>query len=132
MTHRYHAPFTTAYCKTLLIGSLVGLALAGCQQEDVVFATWFTYDASGNASWLVADLRKSASGVFSGSVSSVSGPPFDAEPFDSSKVVETVVGAATVTFANGNSANLAYTVNGVTQTKAITRQVFVPPGTICH
>ena len=37
-----------------------------------------------------------------------------------------------MTFANGNSATFAYTVNGVTQTKAITRQVFRTPGTICQ
>ncbi len=29
-------------------------------------------------------------------------------------------------------ASLDYTVNGKSPTKAITRQVFVPPGTVCH
>jgi len=37
-----------------------------------------------------------------------------------------------VTFANGNGATFAYTVNGVTQSKAIARQVFAPPGTVCQ
>ena len=59
------------------------------------------------------------------------GPAFNAVPFDTTKVVETVVGTATVTFADGNRATFAYTVNGTTQTKAITRQVFVAPGTVC-
>ena len=53
-------------------------------------------------------------------------------PFDTSKVVETPVGTATVTFANGNAATFAYTVNGTSRTKAITRQVFVSPGTVCQ
>ena len=44
----------------------------------------------------------------------------------------TVVGAATLGFANGNSASFAYTVNATPQTKPITRQVFVAPGTACH
>jgi hypothetical protein len=34
------------------------------------------------------------------------------------------VGTATLTFADGNNGTFAYTVNGVSQTKAITRQVF--------
>ena len=34
--------------------------------------------------------------------------------------------------ANGNNATFAYTVNGVSQSKSITRQVFRTPGTVCH
>ena len=64
-------------------------------------------------------------------MSTVTGPPFNASPFDPSKVVETQVGTATLTFANGNSASFAYTVNGTTQTKAIARQVWAPSGTVC-
>ena len=45
--------------------------------------------------------------------------------------METFVGDATVTFADGNRATFAYTVNGTTQAKAVTRQVFVAPGTVC-
>ena len=52
--------------------------------------------------------------------------------FDSSKVVEASVGNATVTFTNGNAATFAFTVNGATANKAITRQVFAPPGTLCR
>ena len=43
-----------------------------------------------------------------------------------------MAGTATFTFANGNAATFAYTMDGVTQTKAITRQLFSPPaGTRC-
>jgi hypothetical protein len=42
------------------------------------------------------------------------------------------VGKATFTFSDGNNATFAYTVNGITQSKAITREVFVPPGTVCQ
>ena len=37
-----------------------------------------------------------------------------------------------LTFADGNRGTFAYTVNGIAQTKAITRQVFGPPGTTCR
>jgi len=42
------------------------------------------------------------------------------------------VGTATFSFVDGNNANFAYTVNGIAQNKAITREVFVNPGTVCQ
>jgi hypothetical protein len=38
----------------------------------------------------------------------------------------------TLTFASGNAAAFAYTVNGVSQVKQITRQIFQAPGTVCR
>jgi predicted outer membrane repeat protein len=109
-----------------------GWGINFAHQGDIIFATWFTYDASGKPWWLIAELHRSAAGVYSGGVSTVVGSPFNAVPFDSSKVVETPAGTATVTIANGNAATFAYTVNGTSRSKAITRQVFVPPGTVCQ
>ena len=60
------------------------------------------------------------------------GPPFDSLVFDPARVVPRAVGTATLTFADGNRAAFAYTVNGVAQTKQITRQIFAPPGTVCQ
>ena len=100
-------------------------------QGDIIFATWFTYDASRKPWWLVAELHRTPQGAFAGTVWTIKGPAFDSVPLDASKVVETVVGDATVTFADGNRATFTYNVNGVTQSKAVTRQVFVPPGTVC-
>lgn len=64
-------------------------------------------------------------------------PPFNAEPFLPANVIQTPVGTLTLTFVNGNSATYAYTVTpgvgpAVTQSKAIERTVFVPPGTLCN
>ncbi len=70
--------------------------------------------------------------MYTGEVSTVSGQAFNTVPWNANKVVETVVGTATATFANGNSATLAYTVTGVSQSKPIARQIFAPPGTICQ
>jgi hypothetical protein len=42
------------------------------------------------------------------------------------------VGTASVRFADGNNAAFTYTVEGTTQTKLITRQVFSGPGTVCQ
>jgi len=42
------------------------------------------------------------------------------------------VGDASFTFADGNRATFAYTVNGVAGAKEITREIFGPPGTVCE
>jgi hypothetical protein len=109
-----------------------GWGINFAHQGDIIFATWFTYDASGKPWWLIAELHKGAADVYTGGVSTVSGAPFVGVAFDSSKVVETPAGTATATFTNGNAATFAYTVNGTAGSKAITRQVFALPGTICQ
>ena len=105
-------------------------------QGDIVFATWFTYDAARKPWWLIAQLNRTAGGAYAGGVWTVAGPPFNAVPFppegSAGGAVETPVGSASVTFANGNAATFAYTVNGSAQSRAITRQVFVAPGTVCR
>ena len=53
-------------------------------------------------------------------------------PFLPANVTATAVGSATFTFADGNTGTFNYTVNGVTQTKAITREVLFAPGTVCQ
>jgi hypothetical protein len=101
-------------------------------QGDIIFATWFTYDVDGTPMWLSATAAKSAPGVYTGSLYRTTGPAFNALPFLPANVALTEVGTLTLSFANGNSANFAYTVNGVTQTKSIVRQVFRTPGTVCQ
>lgn len=101
-------------------------------QGNSVFATWFTYDIGGKPWWLIAELDRVAPTVFTGPASTVTGPPFNSSPFDSTRVSEAAIGAATVNFLTGATATLDYTIDGVTQSKRIERQVFVPPGTICR
>ncbi len=73
-----------------------------------------------------------AGSVYSGALIRTTGPAFNATPFDPARVTRTEAGTATFTFANGNAATFAYTLNGVSRTKAIARQLFVPPaGTRC-
>jgi hypothetical protein len=59
-------------------------------------------------------------------------------PFDPTKITRNTVGTATFTFTNGNAGTFSYNVdlgdgvNNATQSKAMTRQVFRPPGTVCQ
>lgn len=114
----------------------MGWGINFTHQGDKIFATWFTYDLGGNAMWLVVTAPKTSPGVYSGILYQTKGPPFNSVPFDPSQVVASAVGTATITFANGNSAALNYTVNTtngpVTQTKQLVREVFHSPGTVCN
>ena len=75
---------------------------------------------------------KTAPGIYSGTLYRTTGPAFNAVPFNPANVVATSVGTATLAFSDGTTGTFAYTVNGVSQSKAITREVFQNPGTVCQ
>jgi len=106
-------------------GSESGWGVNLTQQGDTLFATWFTYDASGNGLWLVMSQGATTSpNTYSGTLYQTTGPAFNAVPFDASKVTRTPVGTATFSFTDEFNGTFSYTVNGVSATKAITRQVY--------
>jgi len=113
-------------------GSEAGWGLNVTQQGDSIFITWFTYDVDGTPMWLFAATPKTGLGTYAGTLYRTTGPPFSAVPFNPSKVVATQVGTVNLSFSDGNTGTFAYTVGSVTQTKSITRQIFVPPGTVCQ
>lgn len=113
-------------------GSEAGWGINFSHQGTVIFATWFTYDAEGKPWWLIVLADQAGPKVFSGPISTVTGPPFNSVPFDPDIVAETIIGDATITIVDGNHIRFDYTVNGVTQTKDLTRQVFAAPGTVCQ
>ncbi len=112
-------------------GSESGWGINFSHQGDTIFATWFTYDLNGTPMWLSVTAQKTAAATYAGTLYRTNGPAFSAVPFNPANVVVTPVGNATFTFADGNHATFAYTVNGVSQAKQITRQIFHPPGTVC-
>jgi len=113
-------------------GSESGWGINLTHQGDTIFATWFTYDVDHSPMWLVVTATKTAPGVYAGTLYRTTGPAFSSVPFNPANVMATAVGTATFTFSDGNDATFAYTVNGVSQAKAITREVFQNPGTVCQ
>jgi len=94
-------------------------------QGDRIFATWYTYDTSGNAYWLsmLAGRTSPTSGTYTGDVYVDVGPPFS--NFTGSGT-PTKVGTGSLTFSDVNNGSFSYSVTaggatGVSQTKAITR-----------
>jgi hypothetical protein len=102
-------------------------------QDNTLFATLFTYDASGRDLWLVMSSgNRQADGSYSGTLYRTSGPPFNANPFNSGAVGLSTVGTMSLRFADGNNGTLTYTYNGSPVTKQITRQLFSSPVPLCN
>jgi hypothetical protein len=93
-------------------------------QEDLIFAVWFTYDKDGQAIWWAATMAEQASGTFTGDLLQMSGPTFSNQPWNSEEVSNEIIGKATIIFSDTSNANFHYTVDGVTQSKAITYYEF--------
>ena len=107
-------------------------------QGTTIFATWFTYDANHNPLWLSGTLAQTGPKTYSGALLLTGGQAFSAVPFDPNKITRTQVGTGTFVFTDGNTGTFTYNVdlgdgvNKATQSKAITRQVFRAPGTVCQ
>jgi len=113
-------------------GSESGWGVNITHQGDILFATWFTFAADGKGLWLVMSRGdKTADNTYSGVLFRTSGPAFSAVPFDSAAVDLTPAGTGTFTFSSPNNGVFAYTVDGVSQSKPITRNVFASPATVC-
>jgi hypothetical protein len=103
-----------------------GWGINFAHQGEVIFATWFTYDATGKGWWLFMIATREAEGRFAGQIYETRGPAFDSMPFNPAAVSVNPVGSGALRFAPDGSAAFDYTVKGVTQTKPLTRQVFGP------
>jgi len=112
-------------------GSESGWGINLTMQSNIIFATWFTYDQAGDPLWLSGTATNTGPSIYTGTLNRTSGPAFNAVPFNPAAVQVSPVGSFTLTFADGNAATFAYVVNGVAQSKTITRQVFRDPGTMC-
>jgi len=131
-------------------GSESGWGLNIAHQGNIVFATWFTYDANGEPMWLVmprgelqnADMGNDPYGYgggmmllmyeYMGPIYRTTGPAFDAASFNPGSVNVTQVGDASIMFHVGQAEGFfTYTIDGMTQSKTIMRQVFSPRVSTC-
>ncbi len=89
-----------------------------------IFAVWYTYGNDSKPLWFtVPGGTWTSSTVFTGDVYSTSGPAANGA-FNPTLVRATKVGTATLTFSDANNGTWAYTINGVSGTKSITRQPY--------
>ena len=99
-----------------------GWGMSMTQQFGVTFLAWYVFDSNGKPTWLVATCAMSGS-TCSGSLFRTRGPGFG-PTFDATQVQATSVGTVIVSFLDANNAVLSYSVDGVSATKSITRQLF--------
>ena len=105
-------------------GAESGWGLTLAHQDDVIFATWFTYDSSGKAMWLSMTATRTSPTTYAGTLFRNAGPSLTSASFDSAQVQRAEVGSGTLSFGDGSNGTFAYTVDGVSQAKPITRLVF--------
>ena len=102
-------------------------------QGDTLFATWYTYDSAGRGLWMImSSATKTGENTYAGKVYRASGPSFDSATWDASRVKLNEVGSATFRFSDAASGTFAYTVEGVTQSKPISRMVYALPASVCN
>ena len=111
-------------------GSESGWGINFAHEGDQIFASWFTYDLTGKAWWLVMSANLTAPRVYTGSLFQGTGPPFDSVPFPPlgapGGATGSSTGTGTLRFNDANNGIFTYTVKGITQTKSITRETFGP------
>jgi hypothetical protein len=109
-------------------GSEAGWGIQLAHQDDTIFATWFTYDANGNALWLSMTAQRNVTGQFAGQYTGAlvrtTGPAFDIAVFPPNQVRSVTVGSGALAFDDSGGGTFAYTLNGVSRTKSIVRQAF--------
>jgi alpha-tubulin suppressor-like RCC1 family protein len=99
-------------------------------QDNLIFATIFTYAADRQPLWLVAsDAAEQPDGSYVGTLYRATGPPFNAVPWSAANVLP--VGQVTLRFAGASAGTMTYSFNGTTVTKSIQRQVFSSPVPTC-
>lgn len=102
-----------------------GWGAAITQQGSTMFLAWYVYSSSGKPIWYVAsDCRVNGAGTgCTGTAYRTTGSAFG-PTFNPSAVQVFPVGTVVITFNDPNNGTLQYTVDGVSGTKTITRQVF--------
>jgi lysyl endopeptidase len=98
-------------------------------QGDIIFVTLFTYGPDGRPVWYSMNSGPPSRSTYSGTLYRSTGPVFNTVPWTPS--VALPVGTMSVTFSDGKTAMLTYTVDGVTVNKDIIREVFSTPATEC-
>jgi hypothetical protein len=116
---------STNYSALWYRGSEDGWGVNFQQQGNILFGTWFSYDATGASTWYVMpDMRRVNDDYFEGPIYATTGVPL--HQINGSRATRSVtqVGTAGVQFFNANKAFFVATLNGATIFKQITIQQF--------
>ena len=100
-----------------------GWGVSLTQQSNIIFAAWYTYDASGNPIWYAAtNCPATATGCTAPLFRFIGGAPLTSQWRGVNPPNE--VGRVTFAFSDPANGTMSYTINGVTSSRVITRQVY--------
>jgi hypothetical protein len=105
-----------------------GAGLTVTHQGNVVFLAFFVYGPDGKATWFsspaaFAQSDSNGNPNYTGTLFQSTGPAFSG-PFNPAAVNAAAVGTATFAVTSASTANLGYTVGGVSVSKSLVRQTF--------
>ena len=106
-----------------------GWGLSITQHGPIQFIVIYTYDAAGKPLWYVMPTGawNATNTAYTGALYQPTSAPFgnyDARDFRIGGATGASVGSATVTYSGPATATLTYTINGISGSKAIVRQIF--------
>lgn len=101
-----------------------GWGIAITQKGADLFAAWYHYDPDGKNTWFTVQGARISGNAASGTIFRTSGPPFSAEPFNSSQVSASAVGTATFRFLDANTIDYSWSIGAANFTKRIVRLPF--------
>ena len=103
-----------------------GWGVTIADHETNLFVIMYTYGSDGKPTWFAVSggTFNTARTRFDGDVYATRGPAYTSATFDPALVTRTKVGTLAITWSSSNAALLAYTINGISQTKSIQRFAF--------
>jgi hypothetical protein len=101
-----------------------GWGVSITHQNNAIFAVWFTYGDDGKVIWYPMPGGTWGGNTYTGTLYRTTSSPWLGVPYDSTKLKATAVGTMSFRFLDANTADITYTVDGITQTKTITRQPY--------
>lgn len=101
-----------------------GWGIAINQQNRTLFAAWYTYGADGKPVWYTLPGGTWSGNTYSGTLYTAQSSPWVGVNYNAASFAAIPVGTLSLAFTDANNANMTYTINGVTQTKPITRLPF--------
>lgn len=102
-----------------------GWGVAINQQYRTLFCVWYTYDQAGRTIWYVIPGGNwTSTDTFTGQAFRTTGSAWLGVPYNAAALQATPVGNVTFKFTGRDTAVMSYTIEGVTQSKPISRQPF--------
>jgi cyclophilin family peptidyl-prolyl cis-trans isomerase len=101
-----------------------GWGIALTQQYGTLFAAWYTYDADGRAVWYAATNCPIVGNSCTADVFQVTGGTPITSPWTAANRHTAKVGELTLTFTSTDTATMSYTLNGLANTRSISRLQF--------